>query len=490
MIGSLRLQIFQGIRAIALAVAGLATLATPSLALCVADLPAVVGAIAHHPAMARARLGIYIATLEGEVLYDREGDLLFVPASTLKLLTTAAALTHLGPDYRIATTVHGQGAGGRWSQLRVMGAGDPSLGPEALAALADQIQAQGHTIEVLIGDESRLPGAGVSRHWEWEDVQAGYGAAANALIWNGNALRFTLIPQQEGEPLALEWENPALGALWTVENRSRTVASGMPEFLSLGRDLGRPVLRLGGQLVAGSEPANTAIADPTPAETFITTLGQYLTERGLTVGATAITSVGEPGLPPPMATVTSPPLAQLLIPANQNSNNLYAEALLHQLGRVGLAQGGAIAPGIGVPEAGITLVQEYLVSQGIDPDTLVMVDGSGLARKNLVTPGTLVAVLQAMARSPLATPYRDSLAVAGVSGTLSRRFQDTPAAGQIVGKTGTLSRNFALAGYVTPPDYAPLAFAVLINNLDQGGATARQFLDSLVAPLAELTSCP
>ncbi|MEM9818650.1 MAG: D-alanyl-D-alanine carboxypeptidase, partial [Cyanobacteria bacterium P01_D01_bin.6] len=118
-----------------------------------------------------------------------------------------------------------------------------------------------------------------------------------------------------------------------------------------------------------------------------------------------------------------------------------------------------------------------------------MVDGSGLARKNLVTPEAMVDVLQVMARSPYATTYRNSLAVAGVSGTLRNRLRDTPAAGRLYGKSGAISRNFALAGYLEPPNYAPLAFNIVINNINARGSIARPMIDEVVLQLADLEVC-
>ncbi len=117
-----------------------------------------------------------------------------------------------------------------------------------------------------------------------------------------------------------------------------------------------------------------------------------------------------------------------------------------------------------------------------------MVDGSGLARKNLMTPNAMVTTLQAMARSPFASSYRQSLAIAATSGTLRNRFGDTPVAGQLWGKSGAISRNFALAGYLEPPDYEPLAFSIFINNIDARGSVARQLIDVIVLTIAQLSS--
>ncbi len=492
--GSLWTTYHRGLQGVAGLLSGLLLLGSGpgAMALCGGEIPALVEEVSEG--LGRSRLGIHIATLEGETLYQRDGEQLFLPASTLKLFTTAAALDALGPEARVTTTALGIPLGPQRWEVRVVGAGDPSFGSEAMDALARQIGRQvgaGGTVVTLIGDDSALPGAGVNPHWEWEDVLAGYGAAANGLIWQGNALGLTLTPQGPGELATVTWPEGAGELPWQVENQVQSVPPGTPEFLriqapALGSQGGGLRLRLTGQLVAGSEPALTAIAVPNPGERFLQALAQRLTQQGITVEALAVTFTPPPASPTlALGTVSSPPLAEWLPPINRDSNNLYAEALLHHLGRQG-----PIPPGQGVAEAGVAQVRAFATGVGIPADALVMVDGSGLARKNLTTPAALVTLLQAMARHPQRALYQDSLAIAGVSGTLRRRFQDTPAAGRILAKTGSFSRNGALAGYVFPPHHPPLAFAIVVNNLDQPGAVVRQTLDAIAAPLATLERCP
>ncbi|MBF2035762.1 MAG: D-alanyl-D-alanine carboxypeptidase/D-alanyl-D-alanine-endopeptidase [Leptolyngbyaceae cyanobacterium T60_A2020_046] len=457
----------------------------PAWALCPAELPAAIDAItANRPELQRARLGIQVETLDGTVIYSESGDRFFVPASALKLLTTAAVLTRYGPDGTIRTSIYGTTNAAGLTTLRVVGRGDPSLDSSDIESLADQIAQRGvRQVSLLIGDESTLPGSAVNPNWEWEDVQAGYGAQANALILNGNALRLQLAPQGLGEPLRVVWDTPALADLWEVENRSRTVAAGAPEFIEVGRDLARPVLRVGGQLVVGSNPEPTAIAIPNPGEAFLTSLSEALARRNIPVGRTQLTqtAIADPG--PELAAVQSPPLAELLVPANRDSNNLYAEALLRWLGRSADAAQDTT-------EAGAAIALRVLADLGIDTDDVVMVDGSGLARKNLVTPRVLVAVLQVMARSPHANLYRDSLAVSGVNGTLRNRLRGTPAEGRIWGKSGAISRNFSLTGYLEPPRYnGTLAFSILLNNVNVSGGAARSLIDEIMVPIAQLESC-
>ncbi|MEO1094385.1 MAG: D-alanyl-D-alanine carboxypeptidase/D-alanyl-D-alanine-endopeptidase [Cyanobacteria bacterium J06638_28] len=470
----------RGLTAVAM---GLGLLApTPAMALCRADLPTAVTAIAQRPELARARLGVQVETLDGEVIYSRDGDRFFVPASALKLLTTAAVLTRLGPEARIQTSVYGSPDEAGQTSLWVVGQGDPSLNQAGLMALTTQLRQQGiQQIETLYGDESAFAGSAVNPSWDWEDVQAGYGAPVNALILHENEIGFSLLPQTVGQPLQVVWDDPLQGQNWQIENISATVSAGTPEFVTVGRDLARPILRVSGQLIAGSPPDTASVAVPNPGAAFLAAFQATLSDEGIPIQQARL------GTPPAsddwqeLATVVSPTIRELLVPTNQNSNNLYAEALLKQLGQ--------FQPGQDATADGIAIALSTLADLGVNPEAVVMFDGSGLARKNLVTPVALVDTLQAMARSPLADTYRDSLAVAGVSGTLRNRFLETPVAGNLWGKSGAISRNFALAGYLEPENDASLVFSILINNIDQRGSTARRLIDDLVLQIAALSAC-
>ncbi len=461
--------------------------AAPALALCPADLSARVEAIADRPELNHARLGVQVETLAGEVVYSRQGDRFFLPASNIKLFSTAAVLTGLGPDYRIPTRIYGSTNAVGLTTLRIVGQGNPSFDTADLTALAQQLHQQLHQqgirqVGQLLGDESAFTGDPTHPNWEWEDVQAGYGAPVNSLILNGNTLGLTLFPQTIGQPLRVEWDQPALAAHWQVENQSITVAPGEAEYVTVGRHLSGPILRVSGQLIAGSEPETAAIAVPNPGESFLTAFRAVLAEQGITVDDVALTSTPPYESEIPWANIVSPPLQDLLIPANRDSNNLYAEALLKQLGLLS-------SDGQATTSAALANARPILADLGVDLDEVVIVDGSGLSRHNLATPRALVDVLQGMAASPYRDIYRNSLAVAGENGTLRNRFRDTPIEGQFLGKSGAVSRNFALSGYLAPPHHEPLAVAVVINNIDQRGRVARQLIDEVMGAIAAVSSC-
>jgi D-alanyl-D-alanine carboxypeptidase/D-alanyl-D-alanine-endopeptidase (penicillin-binding protein 4) len=155
---------------------------TPAVAgdICPGELGAKVDAIADRAEFSRSRWGILIQPLSSTAtLYSRDATKYFIPASNVKLLTTAAALQKLGADFRIKTSVYS----GENKSFYVAGRGDPSIGEAQLKDLAQQLKRRGvDRINELIGDDSYFQGSAVNPNWEWEDAQAGYGAPVNSLI--------------------------------------------------------------------------------------------------------------------------------------------------------------------------------------------------------------------------------------------------------------------------------------------------------------------
>ncbi|MEO1350119.1 MAG: D-alanyl-D-alanine carboxypeptidase, partial [Cyanobacteria bacterium J06635_15] len=139
----------------------------------------------------------------------------------------------------------------------------------------------------------------------------------------------------------------------------------------------------------------------------------------------------------------------------------------------------------GLHQLGKCILQEL----GVDPESYVQVDGSGLSRHNLTTPTALVSVLQAMDQMPNAAVYRNSLSQAGINGTLRNSFRNSAIEEQLWGKSGWLSRNAALSGYVNPPNYPPLVFSILLNNADTRSSVIGRAMDDVVLLLADLHIC-
>jgi serine-type D-Ala-D-Ala carboxypeptidase/endopeptidase (penicillin-binding protein 4) len=465
------------------------TQASPGSNLCPAQLNGAINTVVNRVPFRRSRWGILVQTLATQgkytTLYDRDGQHYFTPASNTKLLTTAAALTQLKSQYRIRTSIHRVAATNNQTVLRVVGRGDPSLTPKELQSLAQQLSQKGiKRIDRLIGDDSYFGGAIVNPNWEWGDLQAGYGATVNSLIVNQNAIGLTLFPQTLGQPLRVQWDDPTEAAGWQVANTSRTVDAQAPEFLEVGRDFSKPILQIKGQLRVGAESETVTVAVADPAQHFLQHLRRALIAQQIPVGQTLVTTTASSIPEPEIAFVQSPPLATLLAETNQESNNLYAEALLRSLSKIPPTN--TANPGL---ETGLANLKTTLSRLGVDASGYSLVDGSGLSRLNLISPTALVQTLQAMATAPEAKIYRASLAVGGESGTLRNRFRNTPAQGNLQAKTGTLTGAIALSGYVNPPGYQPLVFSILVNQSTEPTPSLRSAIDEIVLLLTQLKSC-
>ncbi|CAD5967539.1 D-alanyl-D-alanine carboxypeptidase [Planktothrix tepida] len=447
--------------------------------ICPTELEPAINTLINRPQFQHSRWGILIETLtQGRTLYNRDSQYYFIPASTVKLLTTAAAFQKLSANFRIRTSVYGDNQG----NIYIVGRGDPSLTETQLKDLAQQLKNKGISqINQLIAVDGYFTGSPIHSSWQWEDIQSGYGAPINSLILNQNSLDLILSPQGVGQPLKVTWVRPEQATGWTVENQTKTVNKNEPEFVDIGRDLSKPIIRVSGQLRVGAEPEPVYAAVVEPTENFIQVFKQVLLNSGIQVLQTSIAAnFSYP--PEELAFVESPPLSELIKTLNSESNNVFAESLLRTLG-VQNSRSDSV-------ESGLKEIQLMLTRLGVNPQGYYLVDGSGLSQNNLVTPLALVQTLRLMAGSPVTELYQNSLPVAGISGTLKGRFQDSSAVGIVQAKTGTLTGVSSLAGYISPPDYQPLVFSIMINQTHLPTTELRKAIDEIVLLLTRLKSCP
>jgi len=455
----------------------------PTNYVCPAQLGRAIDTIINRPQFSRSRWGIVIQNLDNaQNLYSRDADKYFIPASNLKLLTTAAALRQLGANFRFRTSIYGTDNG----LLRLVGRGDPSLTDVQLTALARQLKLTGVRQLTYLAVEGDRADDIISPDWEWGDIQADYGAPIGSLIINQNAVTLQLLPQQVGQPLRLAWQDPIAARQWQVDNQAITVKSKEPAQIVVNRDLSG-ILQISGQLNVDSPPETLSLAVVDPAENFVQHLRRVLLIAGIADNSDRvrlnIAQVQKQlANAPELAAINSPPLSELLVETNQNSNNLYAEALLRALGsRVNSSDSNF--------QKGLVAVKQALTTLGVDPTGYVLADGAGLSRHNLATPKVIAQTLRIMAKSPQATIYRASLPVAGVSGTLKNRLQGTPAQGIVSAKTGTISGAIGLSGYIDAPNYQPMVFSIIVNQSDRPATVLRQAVDEIVVTLANLRRC-
>ena len=177
----------------------------------------------------------------------------------------------------------------------------------------------------------------------------------------------------------------------------------------------------------------------------------------------------------------SPPLSELVQPMIKESINLYAEAVM----RLNAAPGT-----LPTNDAALDGFRKRLESWGVPGDGQQIVDGSGLSRRDVLSPEALLSVLQRMHDPSLRSPLMTALPVAGVDGSLATRMRDTAAAGNVRAKTGTMSNIRSLAGYATTRDGERLAFVAMVNNFEGSGAAANAALDTIAITLARFSRAP
>jgi D-alanyl-D-alanine carboxypeptidase/D-alanyl-D-alanine-endopeptidase (penicillin-binding protein 4) len=301
---------------------------------------------------------------------------------------------------------------------------------------------------------------------------------------NQNGIGLTLFPQRVGQPLRVQWDDPTDASSWRISNQTVTVAASGSEYVDAMRGANQRLIEVSGQLRAGSEAEPIAVSIPNPGNYLIDKFRHALTTANITIQRTTVVKT-TPALPGQveLAAVESAPLAQLLIETNRESNNTYAEALLKTLGVTQFTNGQDATT------SGIAAVKAALTPLGVNPAGYSMVDGSGLASRDRASAEALVQTLQAMAQSPDAQVYRNSLAVAGVNGTLKTRFRNTAVQGKLQGKTGTITGVVALSGYLTLPNYPDVTLSILTNYSGASTSTVRGAVDEIVLVLTRLRSC-
>jgi D-alanyl-D-alanine carboxypeptidase/D-alanyl-D-alanine-endopeptidase (penicillin-binding protein 4) len=428
----------------------------------------------------RARWGVLVRSLDtGETLFEIEPEAPLVPASNVKLLTSAAALNILGPDYRFITYVLSDGViadGVLHGDLVLYGTGDPGISDrfyrrddDVIQRLLDQLAERGiHTIAGdVVADASFFPGPLRPPGWESRDLNEHFTAAVSALSYNENVVSFRIAAGPVGLPPQV-MTIPAPSGLDVVIT-ARTVSNNPRPRLAILRDDPLEAVRVEGRMIAGTRDVWRQLTVSVPAKFAGEVLRAALGARGFTVEGTtrvvelaAQSVVGRISAPGSLdhrtrilARHASQPLTDYLEVINKESNNLFAELVYRASGRV--------AEGAGTPEASATAVKRTLGAMGVDTAGLSQLDGSGLSRGNLVSPRTLVETIRAMDGSPYWEAYWTSLPRAGTRGELGRMYR-TAAAGNLRAKTGTIDGVSALSGFVRSADGERLAFSLIVND--------------------------
>lgn len=456
------------------------------------------------PKWRTAQLGILIVDPErADTLYSRNAGKLFMPASNQKILTGAVALSRLGPEFRFSTSVFADGPvveGVLQGNLRFEGMGDPSISDrmatdamQPLRAMADSLVRRGigRVTGALVSGADVFSDASHGFGWSWDDLDNAYSAGVDELFFNEGFMRLDIVAgPAEGTPVRVNVRPVHSFPRVVVLARTvapRTAGDTRRRWLVRNDASAAGTIVIEGEVPAGDSASVTfSYRDQTRA--FLEAVREALTERGIQVdsGVSAARFTvpdSTPALEPAgtlLFSMASPPLREILHAFEKPSQNQIGEVLLKTLGRAGTGAGRA--------DSGARVVRDQLIAWGARPDGFVIRDGSGLSRHNVVTPETIVLVLDVMRRSGQARIFMDALPVAGVDGTLRGRMRGTPAQGNLRAKTGTLDMVRSLSGYVTTPDGRTLIFSMLANNFRVPNRDVEEVQDAIGVMLARLHS--
>ena len=448
--------------------------------------------------------GVAMVDEKGKLLYGRNADRLFIPASNTKLMVSAVASALFAPDYTVRTSVYASGPvveGVLQGDLVLYGRGDPTFSHRCYAtdtltagacdrdpltrvrALADTLAARGiHSVAGdVVGDGSYFDGALVHPGWEAYDLNWWYAAPVAALGYNDNSIDISYTPGgKEGEPAALVF-SPDFGDV-SLENRTRTVAAGAEETIDFFREPGTMHVWAEGTVQAGGRTRTEYFAMPDPNLFTARALRAALAERGIAVtGATRSTTDSTlyqvARRAPALAEVSGRPFRDWIFPILNTSQNWYAEMVLKQLGKA-FGQGGSW-------DEGIKVERRFLIdSVGVDSTQIALSDGSGLSASNLVSPLAFTQVLRFIRRHPRWSTFAAGLPQSGNTGSLRNRFKGTPLDGKVRAKTGSISRVNSLSGFIELDGGKGLVFSVQANHHTQPTRAILAEIDSVVVDMA------
>jgi D-alanyl-D-alanine carboxypeptidase/D-alanyl-D-alanine-endopeptidase (penicillin-binding protein 4) len=405
------------------------------------------------PEFRSAHWGVLVVDpARGDTLYSRNADKLFLPASNMKLVTTAVGLARLGPDFRWSTTLLARGRvhdGVLDGDLVVRGTGDPSFSTHMrgdarlpLQALADSLRAHGITRVRgrILAAPSPFPDDEIGYGWEASDLDAPYGAGVSALYFNEGFNEVVVRGgARAGDPVSvamrpLELATIRIAATTVARPDDSTDSPDAGTHLTIGYDSSHAAIRVAGTIVAG-DSAVLQLASRHLTQDFLAAFATELFSRGIVVDGRA----REGGVPADttapldsIVSLSSPTLAEVLPYLAKPSQNQIAELLFKTIGLQ--------ATGVGSADSASRVVERQLLAWGAAPDGFAVRDGSGMSRHDYLSPRTLVRVLDVMRRRPDFHAYYDALPVAGVDGTLEKRMLGTAAAGNVHAKTGYVDK--------------------------------------------------
>ncbi|NQV29844.1 MAG: D-alanyl-D-alanine carboxypeptidase/D-alanyl-D-alanine-endopeptidase [Candidatus Marinimicrobia bacterium] len=411
----------------------------------------------------------------GEVIYERNSAKMFMPASNMKMYTTAAALCLLGPQYKYKTDFVTNGSideqGVLSGDLIIHGSGDPSWSwrfydknyDSVMVCFVDSIKAWGITKinGNIIGDDNVFDDQALGNDWSWDDETYYYAAQLSGLSYSENYIDYILIPDSLhiGNPVIVE-PHPKTSYI-NLRNDLKTVSSDTSTKWDYGRERGTNSAWIEGDYRLQRGESETTITVHNPTLFTVHVLKERLEEAGISVigkpiDADDLNDSLDYSMTSELFSYYSHPMSDILSKVNRPSQNFIAETLQKTLGAEFGAEGSS--------KEGRKIQMMFYDSLGMDTRNLKLRDGSGLSRQNLVSPNTSTSLLKMMWDHPYRSYYIESLPLSGVTGTIRKRALGTSAEGNVRAKTGTIGYVRSLSGYTWTQSGEPVIFSMMVNH--------------------------
>jgi len=423
----------------------------------------------------------------GLSIYSHDAELPLKPASNMKVVTSAAALALLGPEFKFKTSFYAsrppESTGTLRGDVFIKGGGSPGLVGEEWWLIARRIRALGVTrIEGdLIGDDTYFDDSRRGPRWPSPVVDNPYNAPVGALSCFYSSVQITVRATSPGKPPEVFLD--PVSSYFKVMNRAVTAAG--PLDLRVGRqwDGEQNIIHVDGRIPPGAGPITTYRSVEEPTLYALSAFKDAIAREGITITGSLRAGVAPKGLHL-LLVHESKPLADLIQDMNKESNNFMAESILKT---IGAETGGAP----GTSQKGAAAVKRYLESLGIGTTGLVQADGSGLSPDNRVSADILARTLLATQSDFQAAPeFMASLPIGGIDGTLDHRMMTGPASRRIRAKTGFINGVSSLSGYAWNDNGRLLVFSIVVNDSGGGLGDVIQSVDRFCATLVKSSLPP
>jgi len=443
-----------------------------------------INAILKNTLLKKNKMGIEVYSLwKKEDIFELNKNKMFTPASNLKIITAASALFFLKPEYVFKTEISTNGKfsnGHIYGNLYIKGYGDPFLTREEVWKIAQALKGKGVRFihGDIIGDSSYFDKKVLPDSWGNKKRAMKYGGEISALSANFNTIIVNYEPGEKANTRPHIWLEPETSFV-TLNNKALTRSRRKRFTLNISGIRKKRVVASGS--IPLRFPSRSSLRKVSNAPLFATTLLYDLLSRGgvdiLGKPRTGIASCENKIV----YTHSSRKLSSIIMGMNKFSNNFIAEQILKALGA-------KIKGNPGTFENGVLVLRDFIDKIGGDVKKIRAFDGSGLSRKNLISPNNIVRTLEFMHNTPTYSPeFMSSLPIAGVDGTIKKRLMFNLTRRNVRAKTGTINHVSALSGYLSTRDGEPLAFSMLMNGFRVSEESVQLIQDKICYILANFS---